>query len=123
MKKTIAYGSFAIFVALFFAMHGGAWGVATAHADDCTLNQADFAKIVAIQNDPTLGYLDEVKQELAVRKELVSETITCAQGDVTALQTSLNAATTTDSASANLQSQLSGKLDDATNFYNLELSK
>jgi len=113
-----------IFVVGFFALCGAFFlGTGVAHADNCNLTPADFAEITAIQNNPTLTALDEVKQELAVRKDLVSQTIMCAQADVATLQSSLNAATTTTSDAANLQTALSGKLDDANNFYNLELTK
>jgi len=97
-----------------------------AHADttnNCDLTPSDFAQITAIQNDPTLSALDEVRQEIAIRKSLVGQTIACAQADVQSLQASLNSATTTDSASANLKAQLSSRLDDAANFYTIELTQ
>jgi hypothetical protein len=118
----------AIIIVGFLALCGAAafHTAGIAHADttdNCNLTTSDIAQIAAIQNDPNLSALDEVKQELAVRKSLVGQTITCAQADVTSLQTSLDNATTTDTASANLKDQLSNKLDDAENFYSLQLTK
>lgn len=89
----------------------------------CNPTAADIAQIAAIQNDPTLSALDEVREELAARKSLVGQTIMCAQADATSLQALLDSATTTDSASANLKLELSSRLNDAANFYNLELTK
>lgn len=90
--------------------------------DPCAPSAADLAKLTAVRNDPTLSYSDELKAELAVRKELLSETITCAQTEASNLQASLSALTVTGDA-ANLSTELSGKLNDAVNFYSIELNK
>ncbi len=93
-----------------------------AHAADCGVTTSDIAKIKAIQNDPTLSYSEEIKQELAVRKTLVGATITCAAQEVLTFQASL-ASTSVESAAQPLKSQLLGNLSGASNFYNLELAK
>jgi hypothetical protein len=97
-------------------------GANVAYADDCSITAAQIAQITAIQNDPTLSYSQEIQQELALRKQLVGKTIGCAQQEVQTLQASLQAAPV-DSNSQDLQSQFAGKLNEATNFYTIELTK
>jgi hypothetical protein len=91
-------------------------------ADECGITKADVAQIAAVQNDPTLAYADEIKQELVLRKLLVGETIDCAQREVQMLQANLASTSAPDSAQQ-LQSQLTGDLNEATGFYNNELAK
>ncbi len=91
-------------------------------ADECGVTQANVAQIAAVQNDPTLDYTDEIKQELALRKLLVAETIDCARWEVQALRASL-ASTSVPNGAGQLQSQLAGNLDEAAGFYNGELAK
>ena len=93
-----------------------------AHAADCDITTLDINQIAAIQKDPSLSDSDEIKQELAVRKALVGYTIACAQQEVQTFRTSL-ASTSVESDSQSLRSQLSGNLDEATSFYNLESAK
>lgn len=94
----------------------------TVDVDDCAPSATDLKNITAIENDPTLSYSDEIKSELAARKQLLGTTITCALTEEQQLQTSLSAISTTGDV-ANLQSQLTGRLNDAANFYNIELGK
>jgi hypothetical protein len=88
----------------------------------CTPDSASFAKIEAIQNDPALGYLDEIKAELAVRKQLLTETIICAENEAKVLKTNLMAIAPSQDLTAT-QSELSGQLDEATSYYGIELQK
>lgn len=119
--KTIIFGGALV---LFAGAAPALLGIKTnvAHAADCTIKASDLAQIATIQNDPTLSYSDEIKAELAVRQQLVGETIACAKLDVQSLQATLIAASV-DSGSQAIQAQFSGKLDDAKNFYNNELVK
>jgi hypothetical protein len=96
--------------------------VSTAHAADCGVTAMDLKQITAIQNDPTLNDSEEMQQELAVRKQLVSKTIVCAQQEVQVLQKNLQAATVQSDAQP-LQAQLLGRLGEAASFYNSELVK
>lgn len=91
-------------------------------ANDCTITATQINQIAIIQNDPQLSYAEEIQQELALRKQLVAQTIGCAQQDVQTLQADLQTVTTTPD-SEGLQSQLSGDLNEASNFYSLELTK
>jgi hypothetical protein len=90
--------------------------------DVCAPNAADLNKITTIKNDPALGYSEEIRQELIVRKQLLSQTITCAKNQTIKMQAALNAVSVAGDVS-NLQSHLSSKLDDVVNFYNIELTK
>jgi hypothetical protein len=87
---------------------------ATAADSNCTISAAGFAQLQSAQT---------LADELALRKQLLGQTIACAITDAQSLQTTLNAVSMPDSESASIQSQLSGKLDDAVNFYNLESAK
>jgi hypothetical protein len=88
----------------------------------CTPNPALFAQIKTIQNNPALGYLDEIKAELVVRKQLLTDTITCAANESKALKTSLMAVKTNQDF-ITFQSQLAGQLDEAAAYYDLETQK
>jgi len=114
--SSILFAAGAVFVLGFFG------GAPAAHAADCSITPADIAQIAAIQNDQTLGYSDETKAELALRKQLVGQTIGCAQKEVKMLQASLASTTAPDSAKQ-LQSQLAGDLNQASGFYNGELQQ
>ncbi len=88
--------------------------VAPGVTDICAPSAADLAQVAAVENN--------LVEELALRKQLLSQTITCAEEEATTLQTSLNALSVSGD-SANLAGQLSSRLDDAINFYNIELTK
>lgn len=130
-SKTIAVSALSVLFAAGAVFVLGFFGAPVAHAlgaahvaaaDECGITQADVAQITAIQNDPTLTYADEIKQELVLRKLLVGETIDCAQQEVQVLQVSL-ASTSVPSSAQQLRSQLAGDLNEATGFYNNELAK
>jgi hypothetical protein len=130
-KKTIAVSIFSILFAAGGIFASGFFGAPVARAatatsvvtaDECGITKADVAQITAIQNDPTLDYSNEIRQELTVRKQLVGKTIDCAKQEVKVLQASL-ASTTAPSGAQQLQSQLAGNLNEATGFYNNELAK
>ena len=91
-------------------------------ADDCVISADDLSVVKAIQSNLTLSYLDEINQELAARKRLLSKIITCAEKDAQSLKSEVDgfSVATADKA---LQDQLSGKIDDAVNYYNIELEK
>jgi len=93
-----------------------------AHAAECGITAGDIAQITAIQNDPSLSTSDEIKQELALRKILVGDTIVCAEQEVQTIQTNL-ASTTAPSDVQSLQSQLLGNLNEAANFYDSEMAQ
>jgi hypothetical protein len=95
---------------------------ATATNSDCSISGSDIASIQAIQNNPNLSPSIELTQELTIRKQLLGNTITCAINEAQQLQQTLNALQPAN-GSAMIQSRLSGKIDDAVNFYNLEDGK
>ncbi len=89
----------------------------------CTLSQDKFDELAAIQNDSSLDYLTEMKKELAVRKELLGETMDCAIEEVTSVKTDLSGVTVSDPAIQHLESQLMSQLDNAENYLTLQKSK
>ncbi len=94
-----------------------------ASSTDCGITPASLAQINVIENDPTLTPSQEVVQELAMRKQLIIQAITCAQSDIRSLQSLLSAVPTSTDAERSIKSQLQGRIDDASNFYLLELGK
>jgi hypothetical protein len=91
-------------------------------AGDCAISADDLSAIQAIQSNTALSYLDEINQELSMRKQLLSKTITCAENDAQSLKLEVNGISVA-AADKNIQSQLSGRIDDAVNYYNIELGK
>jgi len=120
----MTYPKFLIPVMLIFPLFFAATLMPqAAHAaGDCAISADDLSAIQTIQSNPNLSYLDEIKQELAARKLLLSKTITCAQDDAQSLKSEVDGLSVA-AADKNLQSQLSGKIDDAINYYNIELGK
>lgn len=97
--------------------------VPAAHAaDECDITAGDIAQITAIQSNPTLTPSEELTQELALRKTLVGETITCAEQEAQTFQTNLTDATVESDAQP-LQAQLLSDLNGAMSYYKLELAK
>lgn len=96
---------------------------AHAQEDDCGITAGDIAEITAIENDPTLTSSQELTQELALRKQLVGETLTCAEQEAQTFTTSLQNASSVPAGAQSLQSQLLGDLQSASNFYELEQAK
>ena len=93
-----------------------------ASMDACTPSADDLQQISAIQNDSTLSASQELRNELTARKKLLSTIIVCAQNEATSLETTLSGVAMTGGVSG-LQSQLVSKLNEAVDFYNIELSK
>jgi hypothetical protein len=93
-----------------------------AHAAECGITAGDVAQITAIENDPSLTSSDEAKQELLARKNLVGETIVCAQQEVQVFQKNLAAATVPSDVQS-LQSQLLGDLNEAAGFYDSQMAQ
>ncbi len=84
-------------------------------AGDCPIMAADVGAVTA-------AAAQGLTAELAARKALLVRTISCAQADARTLQTNLNALTVSGDAKT-IQVHLSGQLDDAMTFYNIELGK
>lgn len=81
----------------------------------CAITSDDLATVTAAEAQGLLV-------ELAARRALLTRTITCAKTEATTLQNNLNELSVSGDAKT-IQSQLSGKLDDAANYYDLELGK
>lgn len=88
----------------------------------CGVATADFKALVAIQNNPNLSVADELNQELALRKQILTKILTCAGKEATSLQAGLDAITVTGDA-ASTQAAFDGKIKDALNFYSNESTK
>ena len=91
--------------------------------DNCTVTQADLDTIQAIRSNPNITYNEELSEELNARKTLLNTLISCAEGEVTTLTANLAAAVPGGSQATQVESQLAGRLNDATTYYELERSK
>lgn len=95
---------------------------ANAVVDTCNVTVGDLAAVRAIQDNISLSYLDEIQQELAARRNLLSKTIACAEADAEQAKTDLDAVAV-DPSLDNLKSQWSDRLSGAISYYNLQLQK
>ncbi len=92
---------------------------AAAHADGattCIITPPDLDAVAAAAQNGLLA-------ELAARRALLTRTVNCAKDDAQALQSNLNAALSIGGDAKTIQVQLSGRLDDALTYYDLELGK
>lgn len=113
---------FPIITGAYLVLSAAVANAQTAKANGCPLTAADFEAIAAIQNNPKLSAQEELTQELALRKQLIARTLSCATKDAMALKNTL-AGITPAGNSADVASLLAGKIDAAINFYNLESAK
>ena len=115
----MVFGSF--FVGTASAMTGVATvaaatgALATQDASSCNLTPGDIQAVTAAQAQ---GF----NAELAARKDLLKKIISCAKTDTQTLKNKLTSIAVSDDAKI-IQSQLASKLDDAMNYYDLELVK
>ena len=91
-------------------------------APACGVTSDDLAAIQAIQNNPSLSYLDELQQELAARKQLLAKIISCAKTEAEGQKTALMSAAV-DPGFETLKTQWVDKLNEATSYYDLQLGK
>lgn len=114
--KTFSIKTTAFFVTLPIALGVFLLASETARADaSCTITPSALDAITAAGSQGLVA-------ELTARKALLTKTITCAKDDAQTLQDDLNSLHVNDNAKT-LQSQLSGKLGDAMNYYDIELGK
>jgi hypothetical protein len=92
-------------------------------AGGCSVTLDNLAGVKAIQTDPTLNFQTEVIQELAARKALLTKTIACAKVETGTLRDALDGISSSDPGVSNIRGQLMGKLDDVSNYYDLESGK
>lgn len=108
----------AVTTAIFF--FGGTVPQAFGAAAACQF-QDQFEKISAIQSNLTLDYLERVKQELAVRKEILRSAIGCLIAETTNLQKKLAGLPLTEKNDPSLlkvRDRLNAALDQTVSFYN-----
>lgn len=129
MKKTF-FVLFALGFAVFFRISSVHADATTTDAQapsgigdsTCGITEADLATIQTIENNSSLSYLDELQQELAARKNLLSKTIQCAEADAEQAKTDLDG-TSVDPSLESLKNQWSDRLGEAVSYYDLELQK
>jgi hypothetical protein len=121
-SKIIATTAFSALFAAGAVFIFGIAGTPTAHAAECGITAGDIAQVAAIQNDPSLTPSDEMKQELLARKNLVGETIACAEQEAQTFEINLTAISAPSDVQS-LRSQLLGDLSQAASFYNSEMAQ
>jgi hypothetical protein len=88
----------------------------------CGVTESDLMAIKTIQGNTSLSYTDELQQELAARRNLLSKTIQCAKTGAEQDKTAID----NSKVSSNLESlknQWSDKLNSAISYYDLQLQK
>ncbi len=88
----------------------------------CGIVEGDLAAIKAVQNDPSLDYLSEIKNELALRRGLLSKTILCAEASAQQAKANLDGVNVGPDLE-NLKNQWSDRLGSAVSYYELQLQK
>jgi hypothetical protein len=132
VKKRISRSRVLVFISVFAAaflgyalrpVYAATAPGNTGAGGDCAITQGDIAAIADIQHDASLSNADKVSRELDARKALLAKAIACAEGEVSKLRGTVSGVSPSDAATANIQSQLASKLDDASNYYGLERVK
>lgn len=111
LKKILVVGIFVVF--------GGAGMAIPAYAKECALNQSKFD--VLLSADDSQNYFKRLKEELVLRKELISNTIACSIEEASALRARVDKSS--DSQIKEAGRKISGLLWDAIGYYNLQLTK
>jgi hypothetical protein len=88
----------------------------------CGVTEGDLTAIEVIQNNASLNYYDELQQELAARRNLLSKTIQCAEDSARQAQTDLKK-TVVDQNLESIKNQWIDRLSSAILYYDLQLQK
>lgn len=105
-------GMFLAALAFIIPLAGGSFAHNADAGVTCVVMQANLDEISSSQT---------LAQELSLRKALLKRVLTCAKNDAQSLQANLNALQIDDAK--DLQGRLSDKLNDAINYYDIELAK
>ncbi|MBU6500373.1 MAG: hypothetical protein KGJ89_00900 [Patescibacteria group bacterium] len=89
----------------------------------CNLSQDKFDAIKSIEHNFSLGDLERIKEELAIRKQLIAETIGCAISEAQGAKSEIDGINSNDPDTQKLKSQYSDQLDGVISYYNLQASK
>ncbi|MDO8536719.1 MAG: hypothetical protein Q7R94_00530 [bacterium] len=110
-----------VFIAILLV--GNLSAKAAENETTCGLDKDKFEELKTIQNSTKLSYLEQIKQELRIRRELLRATTNCATDEARTLYANLNGINTSDQDIKRLQTKLSGQLDNGINYYELQKSK
>jgi hypothetical protein len=89
----------------------------------CNLSQDKFDELKAVENNASLNYLDEIREELSIRKQLLGETVDCAIEEADNLKINLNNTSVNDPMMQNLKKRFMDQIDSAENYFTLQKSK
>ncbi|OGY99013.1 MAG: hypothetical protein A2945_04185 [Candidatus Liptonbacteria bacterium RIFCSPLOWO2_01_FULL_52_25] len=89
----------------------------------CTLDRSRFAELRSIQENFSIDSLEKIRQELAIRKQLLHATIDCAIEEAANTQTNLEAFSGKDSYIQTFRAQLIGQLVNSASYYRAEKTK
>ena len=92
-------------------------------AEQCGLSQTKFDELKAAQDNASLGYLEEIKAELMIRKQLLEEAVNCAVEETDGLKTILDNTRVDDPLMQNLKNRLADQLDGARNYFAIQKSR
>ena len=90
---------------------------ASAAVAPCAIGGNKFDKLKTIANDPALDSGTKIREALALRKELLTQTLDCAISDAQALQTNLSGVSIPDPDIARIQTRILGRISEAISYY------
>jgi hypothetical protein len=126
-RKTAPAGIFAVLIRRAVLLCAGLvlFAANYARADGaCSFTQSQFVPLAAAQGGDS-GAPGQIGEELAVRKELLSEVVDCSIAEASDLQSRVGklAISDGDAEAKKIQAQLSGQLGSAINYYEVQKSK
>jgi cellobiose-specific phosphotransferase system component IIA len=94
-----------------------------ANTPECDLQTLATKLETVRKNESGAPYLELIKQELLVRKEMLAKTISCADYEAASLEKSLNDISSNSDRVKSLRNQLARRLAEARSYYALQSQK
>ncbi len=108
---------------VFMAFASLATHTEAAGTSPCTLDSDKFDKLQSIENNFALDYSARIKMGLALRKELLTDTVQCAIQNAKDLQSNLSSVSIDDESIARLQTSALSQIANAISYYELQRSQ
>lgn len=96
--------------------------LASASEADCRF-EPKISELSEIRVTPALDFFEGIRQELRIRKELLTQVITCSKNETEDLRLKLAAQAEGNPEVQTLKTLLLGRIDDALRFYDQQLGK
>ncbi len=119
----LSFGALAALILVTVPARTASIPVAHADGNDCVISSDLFAKLAAIQNNASLSYDEELKEELVARKEILAGIIACGTEEASTLKNSVNALSFSDPNLTDLKNQFADQLGQAEAYYEAQAAK